>query len=123
MYCIDESGVTYNKVLNTNDTLFDFSKSKLISECLSGSHIQLERNLGVDNYFLKKDQTNPFMVEMRVNDLVLRMWPSHVTFTVLVVKRDISITLIKVSAGGSVLTGNSGTKMLLSGGMFCGNYI
>ena len=77
MYCIDESGVTYNKVLNTNDTLFDFSKSKLISECLSGSHIQLERNLGVDNYFLKKDQTNPFMVEMRVNDLVLSIYTTH----------------------------------------------
>ena len=77
MYCIDESGVTYNKVLNTNDTLYDFSNNKLISECLNGTHIQLERNRGLDNYFIKKDKTNPFIAELSVHDLSLSIYTTH----------------------------------------------
>ena len=77
MYCIDDSGVTYNKVLNTKDTLYDFSNRKMISDCLNGSHVQLERNRGLDNYFIKKDKSNPFMAELSVNDCVLSIYTTH----------------------------------------------
>jgi aldose 1-epimerase len=77
MYCINESGVTYNKVLHTLNTLYDFSHPKQISECLNQSHIQLERNLGIDNFFIKKDKSNPFIAALSVSDLNLTIYTTH----------------------------------------------
>ena len=77
MYCIDESGVTYNKVLNTKDTVYDFSNKRELSECLKASHIQLERNRGIDNYFIKEDKVNPFMAELSVSDLSVNIYTTH----------------------------------------------
>lgn len=78
MYCINENGVTYNKVLNTLDTLYDFTKPKQISECLNQSHIQLERNRGMDNFFIKQDKSNPFIASLSVSDLSVNIYTTHI---------------------------------------------
>jgi len=78
MYCINENGVTYNKVLNTLDTLYDFTNSKQISECLNKSHIQLERNRGIDNFFIKQDKSNPFIASLSVSDLSVNIYTTHI---------------------------------------------
>ncbi|MDP3445795.1 MAG: hypothetical protein Q8T08_23285, partial [Ignavibacteria bacterium] len=78
MYCINENGVTYNKVLNTLDTLYDFTNTKQISECLNQSHIQLERNRGIDNFFIKLDKSNPFIASLSVSDLSVNIYTTHI---------------------------------------------
>lgn len=77
MYGIDESGVTHHELLYTPNSLYDFSKPKHISECLNQTHIQLERNRGLDNYFIKQDQSNPTIAVLSVNDLSVTIDTTH----------------------------------------------
>jgi len=78
MYCINENGVTYNKVLNTLDTLYDFTEPKLIANCLNQSHLQLERNRGIDNFFIKHDKLNPFIASLSVTDVSVTIYTTHI---------------------------------------------
>lgn len=78
MYCINENGVTYNKVLNTINTLYDFTTPKRLSDCLKQTHVQLERNRGIDNYFIKHDKSDSFIASLSVSDLSVNIYTTHI---------------------------------------------
>lgn len=52
---IDELSIPTGKILDVNDTPFDFRKSKFIGEDINKQHYQIERANGYDNYFIFND--------------------------------------------------------------------
>jgi aldose 1-epimerase len=78
MYCINDQGVTDNTILNTENTIFDFSQAKLLSDCLNEPHIQLSRNRGIDNFYIKYNRNDAFMATLSVSDVSVSIFTDHV---------------------------------------------
>jgi aldose 1-epimerase len=73
LYTIENDGCTGAHSLVTDGTCFDFSAPKKISDALDFNHPQIQLAKGIDHYYLKKDQNDPFFCELSVDDLRLEV--------------------------------------------------